>query len=111
MEIRFNNIIMDLEKLIRYLSVEEPKLATQRKIAKQIIEKLDPKAVNRYLKALSQDENWVCRSLSCFLISFCYQTENDKEQIKKILLKLADDKDWRVKESLNRLDVFLIKRG
>jgi len=97
MEVRLD--VMDLENLIKYLSVEKPNLATQRKIAKQIIGKLDSKAIVYYLKVLSQNENWACRILSCYILPSCYQIIKNRKEVEKILFKLADDKDWRVRES------------
>jgi 3-methyladenine DNA glycosylase AlkC len=94
-----NTTELELETLTKYLIVEKPNVATQRKIAEQVIEKLNLEVVYHYLKMLSEDKNWICRNLSCYILPFCFQSIEDKKEIMEILFKLADDKDWRVRES------------
>lgn len=96
----FNNINkIDIDILVKYLISEKPDLATQRKIAERVIKKLNWEEVYHYLKILSEDKNWICRSFSCLILPYCFIIVEDNEEIMKILFKLANDEDWRVKES------------
>jgi 3-methyladenine DNA glycosylase AlkC len=88
-----------LDFLRTYLIDMKPNVTSQRKIAKQVLEKINSECLNHYLKELSANENWICRSFSCFILPNCYQNSEDKDWVKRILFKLADDKDWRVRES------------
>lgn len=89
----------DLDTLMKYLIVKKPDVVTQRKIAEQIINKFELEVVNQYLKILSEDKNWICRSFSCYILPPCFRIIENKEEVKRILFKLANDKDWRVRES------------
>lgn len=91
---------LDLDALTKYLIVKRPNVVTQRKIAEQVINKLELEVVNQYLKILSEDENWICRSFSCYILPTCFRIVENKEEVRRMLFRLANDEDWRVRESV-----------
>lgn len=88
----------DLKSLREYLVTNKPGVVEQRKIAKLLKEEIKTPGLFYYLKILTKNKNWIYRNFACHLIPYCFQKY--KTETKRIILLLADDTDWRVRESI-----------
>lgn len=96
----YDTNILDIESLMKYLLNKNPGVVVQRKIGNQIIEKLELDIVYHYLKKFSESKSWIHRNFSCYILPHCFQNIKYRDPVEKILLDLADDEDWRVRESV-----------
>jgi len=90
---------IDIKSLKKYLATRKPGVVEQRKIAKIVKEKINTSSLFSYIEALAKSENWIYREFASCLIPYSFYRDK-KEETKKLILKLANDVDWRVRENV-----------
>lgn len=88
-----------LDSLTKSLILKTSGLPALRRSAEQVAKTLDSEMIYQYVQVLVRNESWRCRSSACYMLPYCFQIASHRAETQRILLGLAKDTDWRVRES------------